>query len=91
MFPKVIITKIVIKNSYALETFQNDNQDKVNPFENSFFIFGKFLADSRDSVSEESFSKNSLGACFLKHMISLGAVAKLKNLEAKISHIKKYL
>ena len=22
------------KNSYALETFQNDNQDKVKPFEN---------------------------------------------------------
>ena len=91
MFPKVIITKIVIKNSYALETFQNDNQDKVNPFENSFFIFGKFLADSRDNVSEESFSKNSLGACFIKYMISLSAVARLKNLEPKMPHIKKYM
>ena len=90
MFPKVIITKIVIKNSYALETFQNDNQDKVNLFENSFFIFGKF-ADSRDNVSEESFSKNSLGACFIKYMISLSAVARLKNLEPKMPHIKKYM
>ena len=90
MFPKVIITKIVIKNSYALETFQNDNQDKVNLFENSFFIFGKF-ADSRDNVSEESFSKNSLGACFIKYMISLSAVLRLKNLDAKIPHIKKYM
>ena len=90
MFPKVIITKIVIKNSYALETFQNDNQDKVNPFENSFFFFGKF-ADSRDNVSEESFSKNSLGACFIKYMISLSAVLRLKNLDAKIPHIKKYM
>ena len=38
----------VIKNSYALETFQNDNQDK--PFENSLF-FGK-SAGSRHNVSE---------------------------------------
>ena len=75
MFSKVIITKIVIKNNYVLETFQNDNQDKVKPFENSFFFFGK-CANSRDNVSEESFSKNSRGACFFKHMISLGAVAK---------------
>ena len=65
VFPKVIITKIVIKNSYVLETFQNDNQDKVKPFENLFLFFGK-LADSRDNVSEGSFSKNSLGACFIK-------------------------
>ena len=36
MFPKVVISKIVIKNSYVLETFQNDNQDKVKHFENSF-------------------------------------------------------
>ena len=65
VFPKVIITNIVIKNSYVLETFQNDNQDKVKPFENLFLFFGK-LADSRDNVSEGSFSKNSLGACFIK-------------------------
>ena len=90
MFPKVVITKIVIKNSYVLETFQNDNQDKVKPFENSFLFFEKF-ADSRDNVSEESFSKNSLGACFIKYMISLSAVARLKNLEPKMPHIKKYM
>ena len=51
VFPKVVITKIVIKNSYALETFQNNNQDKVKPFENSFLFFGKF-AGSRHNVSE---------------------------------------
>ena len=90
MFPKVVITKIVIKNSYALETFQNDNQDKVKPFENSFLFFGKF-AGSRHNVTEESFSKNSLGACFIKYMISLSAVARLKNLEAKMPRIKKYM
>ena len=66
MFPKVVITKIVIKNSYVLETFQNDNQDKVKPFEKVFFFFFGKLADSRDNVSEGSFSKNSLGACFIK-------------------------
>ena len=49
VFPKVVITKIVIKNSYVLETFQNDNQDKVKPFENSIVFFGKF-ADSRHNV-----------------------------------------
>ena len=32
VFPKVVVTKIVIKNSYVLETFQNDNQDKVKRF-----------------------------------------------------------
>ena len=90
MFPRIVITKIFIKNSYVLETFQNDNQDKVKPYENSFLFFGKF-ADSRDNVSEESFSKNSLRACFIKYMISLSAVARLKNLEAKIPHIKKYI
>ena len=90
MFPRIVITKIFIKHSYVLETFQNDNQDKVKPYENSFLFFGKF-ADSRDNVSEESFSKNSLGACFMKYMISLSAVARLKNLEAKIPHIKKYM
>ena len=90
MFPRIVITKIFIKNSYVLETFQNDNQDKVKPFENSFLFFGKF-GGSRDNVSEESFSKNSLGACFIKYMISLSAVARLKNLEAKIPHIKKYM
>ena len=46
------ITKIVIKNSYVLETFQNDNQDKVKPFQNSCLFFGKF-ADSIDNVFEE--------------------------------------
>ena len=89
MFPKVVITKIVIKNSYVLETFQNDNQDKVKPFENSFFWGGlrvKF-ADSRDNGLEECFSKNALGACFIKYMIFLSAVARLKNLDAKIPHI----
>ena len=90
MFPKVVITRIVIKNSYVLETFQNDNQDKVKPFENSYLVFCKF-ADSRDNVSQESFSKNSLGACFIKYMISLSAVLRLKNLDAKIPHIKKYM
>ena len=50
MFSKVVITKIVIKNNYVLETFQNDNQVKGKPFENSFLFFGKF-ADSRDNVS----------------------------------------
>ena len=90
MFPKVVVTKIVIKNSYVLETFQNDNQDKVKPFENSFLFFEKF-ADSRDNVWQESFSNNSLGVCFIKYMISLSAVARLKNLEAKIPHIKKYM
>ena len=93
MFPKVVITKIVIKkhsrNRNILETFQNDNQNKVKPFENSFLYFGKF-ADSRDNVSEESFSKNNLGVCFIKYMISLSAVGRLKNLEAKIPYIKKY-
>ena len=64
MFPKVVFTKIVIKNSYVLETFQNDYQDKVKPFEKSFLFFGKFSV-SRDNVSEERFSKNSLGTCFL--------------------------
>ena len=90
VFPKVVVTKIVIKNSYVLETFQNDNQDKVKPFENSFLFFGKF-GGSRDNVSGESFSKNSLGACFIKYMISLSAVARLKNLEPKMPHIKKYM
>ena len=90
MFPKVVITRIVIKNSYVLETFQNDNQDKVKPFENSYLVFCKF-ADSRDNVSQESFSKNSLGACFIKYMISRSAVAWLKNLDAKMPHIKKYM
>ena len=89
MSPKVIITKIVIKNSHALEIFQNDNQDKVKPFKNSFLFFDKF-AGSKHNVSEESFSKNSLGACFIKYMISLSAVGRLKNLEAKMPHIKKY-
>ena len=80
-----------IKNSYALETFQNDNQDKVeNSFENSFLFFGKFVG-SRNNASEESFSKNSLGACFIKYMISLSARARLKNLEAKMPHVKKYV
>ena len=36
MFPKVVISKMVIKNSYVSETSQNDNQDKVKPFETSF-------------------------------------------------------
>ena len=90
VFPKIVITEIVIKNSNVLETFQNDNKDKVKPFENSFSFFGKF-ADSRDNVSEESFSKNSFGACFIKYMISLSAVLRLKNLDAKIPHIKKYM
>ena len=90
MFPRIVITKIFIKNSYVLETFQNDNQDKVKPFENSYLVFCKF-ADSRDNVSQESFSKNSLGACFIKYMISLSAVARLKNLEPKMPHIKKYM
>ena len=85
MFPKVVITKIVIKNSYVLETFQNDNQDKVKPFENSYLVFCKF-ADSRYNVSQESFSKNSLGAL---NMISRSAVAWLKNLDSKMPHIKK--
>ena len=49
MFPKVVITKIVIKNSYVLEAFQNDNQDNVKLFENSVLFFGKF-ADSRHNV-----------------------------------------
>ena len=49
MFPKVVIIKIVIKNSNVLETFQNDDQDKVKPFENSIVFFGKF-ADSRHNV-----------------------------------------
>ena len=49
MFPKVVITKIVIKNSYVLEAFQNDNQDKVKPFDNSVLYFGKF-AGSRHNV-----------------------------------------
>ena len=49
VFPKVVITKIVIKNSYVLEAFQNDNQDNVKPFENSVLFFGKF-ADSRHNV-----------------------------------------
>ena len=48
-FPKIVITKIVIKNSYVLETFQNDNKDKVKPFQNSILFFGKF-ADSRHNV-----------------------------------------
>ena len=90
VFSKIVITEIVTKNSNVLKTFKNDNEDKVKPFENSFSFFGKF-ADSRDNVSEESFSKNSLGACFIKYMISLSAVARLKNLEAKIPHIKKYM
>ena len=90
MFPKVVTAKTVVKNSYVLETFQNDNQDKVKPFENSFLFFGKF-GGSRDNVSGESFSKNSLGACFIKYMISLSAVARLKNLEPKMPHIKKYM
>ena len=90
VFPKVVITKIVTKNSYVIERFQNDNKNKVKPFENSFLYFGKF-ADSRDNVSEESFSKNNLGICFIKYMISLSAVARLKNLEAKIPYIKKYM
>ena len=90
MFPKVVITKLVTKNIYVLETLQNDNQDKVKPFENSFLFFEKF-ADSRDNVSEESFAKNSLGVSFIKYMISLSAVARLKNLETKIPHIKKYM
>ena len=51
VFPKVVITKIVIKDRYALETFQNDNQDKVKPSDNSFLFFGKF-AGSRHNVSE---------------------------------------
>ena len=59
-------------------------------FENSFLFFGKF-AVSRDNVSEGSFSKNSLCACFIKYMVFLSAVARLKNLEAKIPHIKKYM
>ena len=42
VFPKVVITKIVIKNSYVLEAFQNDNQDKFKPLENSCLFFGKF-------------------------------------------------
>ena len=90
MFPKVFFTKAVIKNGYVLETFQNDNQDKVKPFENSFLFFGNF-AVSRDNVSERSFSKNSLCACFIKYMVFLSAVARLKNLEVKIPHIKKYM
>ena len=77
MFPKVVITKIVIKNSYVLEAFQNDNQDKFKPFENSCLFFGKF-AYSIDNVSEKRFSKNSLGACSVKCMISLSAAACLK-------------
>ena len=84
MFPKVVFTKAVIKNGYVLGTFQNDNQDKVKPFENSFLFFG-------NNVSEGSFSKNSLCACFIKYLVFLSAVARLKNLEAKIPHIKKYM
>ena len=42
VFSKIFITEIVIKNSNVLETFKNDNEDKVKPFENSFSFFGKF-------------------------------------------------
>ena len=89
-FQKYLSLKQLSKNSYVLETFQNDNQDKFKPFENSFLFFGKF-GGSRDNVSGESFTKNSLGSCFIKYMISLSAVARLRNLEAKIPHIKKYM
>ena len=34
------------------------------------------------------FLKNSLGACFIKYM---SAIARLKNVDAKIHHIKKYM
>ena len=39
MFPKVVISEMVIKNSYVSETSQNDNQDKVKPFETSFHFW----------------------------------------------------
>ena len=54
-------------------------------------LFLSKFVDSRDNVSEKSFSKNSLGACFINYKISVSAVAKSKNLEAKIPHIKTYL
>ena len=34
------------------------------------------------------FLKNSLGACFIKYM---SAIARLKNVDAKKHHIKKYI
>ena len=64
------------------------NPVKIHLKESSFF--GKF-ADWRDNISEVGFSKNSLGACFSKYVISLSAVARLRNLEVKIPHIKKYM
>ena len=53
MFPKVVITKIVIKNSYVLEKFQNDNQDKVKPFENSYLVFVNL--QTRDTMFRRKF------------------------------------
>ena len=61
VFANVVISKIVIKNSYVSATSQNDNQDKVKPFENWLHFFGKFT-DSREIISEERFSKNTLAA-----------------------------
>ena len=63
---------------------------KSNPLRIHFSFFGKF-AVSRDNVSEKSFSKNSLGACFIKYMVFLSAEERMKNLEAKMPHIKTYM
>ena len=51
VFAKVVISKIVIKNSYVLATSQNDNQDKVKPFENWLHFFVKF------TVREKTFRR----------------------------------
>ena len=62
VFPKIAISKIVIKNSYSSEVFQDD-KNKIKPRK---IHLRKFIANWRDNISEEGFSKNSLGACFNK-------------------------